>query len=145
YGAEEVGRAYRRAQALCGAEINVGEQAAVLLGLWAFTLVRAEHAAALEVADVLFRQAKEAGDTVLLLPALFTRGTSLLHMGDPAAALASLKQASESLDAWQLLPTLTSRFEGVDCLIFAALAAWLLGDPEQALAYGRQAVPLAQQ
>ena len=116
YAAEEVGRAYRQAQALCGPGIGVGEQAAVLLGLWAFILVRAEHAAAREVADELVRQAEGARDTVLILPALLTRGTSLLHMGAPAEALASLQQASDRLDDWHrkrylVLPGMTGLWQ----------------------------------
>jgi tetratricopeptide (TPR) repeat protein len=108
-------------------------------------MVRAEHAAALKVADELVRQAKEARDGVLLLPALLTRGTSLLHMGDLAEALASLRQASERLDDWQLLPTLMTRFERVDTLAFGGLALWLMGQPEQALESSRTAVALARE
>ena len=59
--APETGRAYARAHELCGRFGDPGRLFPVLFGRWVFHLVRAEHAAAQDIAEELLRSAERDG------------------------------------------------------------------------------------
>jgi class 3 adenylate cyclase/predicted ATPase len=146
YGAPEVEAPFRRARALC---LQLGEAAQpfpVLRGLWAFAIVRGRLAEARELADELLEIARRSADNGLLLEAYYQLGGTLFYLGEPRASRAYSEQGIALYDpALHRSHTLLYGTDpGVTCRCYAALALWLLGHPDRALARIREARAIAE-
>jgi predicted ATPase len=146
YAAEDVGRVYARARALCR---HVGENAElfpVLWGLAAFYAVRGELQTARELGEQLVNLAEKVQDPVFLTGAsLIIGGTSVLA-GELPRAREHLERGIGVYDPQRhdsYMP-LFGEDLGVSCLCWAAFALFSLGYPEQALKRIQEALTLAQ-
>ena len=147
YGAAEVERAFARAIALCSKMGDAPERFPVLWGQWAFYLVRADFTRAPGTASELMHLADAADDPLLQLEARFSVGCTHYFAGQPQAALDNLEAALALDDLERSSPLeftiLSTQDAGVCALVFAAVALWMLGRPDEALVRSRQAVALA--
>ena len=139
-GAPEVEHAYTQAHALCQQVGETPELVPVLCGLWRFYHARAQlHDGARARGDSCSAWPNAADD-----PAL--RGDAHYALGVPWFCLGALPAARLHLEARHRPATTPSQRRapvfrmgqdpGVACRVYAALALWLLGYPEQALASG---------
>jgi predicted ATPase len=143
--APEVEQAYTQAYALCQ---QVGETPAlvpVLLGLWRYSLVRAQLHTARELGETLLRLAQRADDPSLSVIAHYALGVTWLCLGALPAARQHLEEgiALDTPDQRRALVYRIGHDPGVACRAFAAWTLWLLGSPAQALARLREALALA--
>jgi predicted ATPase len=144
-GAPETGEAYARAQALCQ---HVGDQSqhlSVLWGLHRFHFGRGE----LQTAQVLGAQclsvAQRLQDPTLLAEAHAALGLVAFILGKLATAQGHFAPGMASYDA-KLHHTHMARYgrdPGIVCLVYGALAHWLLGAPDHAMTAMHQALALA--
>src|SRR5713226_9501527 len=118
YAAPEVEKAYARARELCQ---EVGENPQlfmVLLGLWAFYAVRAEHRTARELAEQLLGLAQRKQDSALFLQAHYAMGWTWLFLGEWASSRDHSEQGVALYDPQQhrSLAFLYGQDFGVTCL-----------------------------
>ena len=145
FAAADARQAYARARDLC---VHTGDAAALfpaLWGLWLYHKVRSELATARQMAGELYALAEQRQDPALKLQSHQAFAVTTLCLGEPAAAREHMECGAELYDPRQH-PALTFQFgqdPGVACLAFGAVALWLLGFPEQALARSDQAVRLS--
>ena len=118
----------------------------VLLGLWAFYAVRAEHRTARELAEQLLGLAQRKQDSALFLQAHYALGWTWLFLGEWASSRDHSEQGVALYDPQQhrSLAFLYGQDFGVTCLDVAAWALWHLGYPDQALKRSNEAFTLAQ-
>lgn len=134
FGARAVAVAYGRAHALSRQLEDALSQVPVLCGLWNYFLSRADlqpvQMLAQELAEIL-RRPNASGR---LLPAHNAVGQTYLFMGEPARALEHIEAGPVAPDQ-HTRRQLVTRY-GEDPVVvremYAALACWLLGRPEQA-------------
>ncbi|PWT81384.1 MAG: hypothetical protein C5B57_10570 [Blastocatellia bacterium] len=133
YASVEGKRTYMRARELCRALENRSELFLVLWGLWSYYISVADHAVALELARELVTMA-ERGRPQDRVRAGWAYGTTLLFLGDPAAALQHLEWGLESYheDDDRIDRHLYGHDAGITCRCFAAWARWFTGQPAQA-------------
>jgi len=91
--APETGRAHARARELCRQVGETEQLFPVLFGQWTFQATRAEHFAALGVANELLRLAQEQHDGGSAVVGHRMVGTSALHVGQLLSARAHLETA----------------------------------------------------
>jgi class 3 adenylate cyclase/predicted ATPase len=144
YTASEAERAYTRALELCQQIEATPHRVFVLLGLWAFRVVRAEFPLARELGEQLLTIAQDAPDTSVPTLAHMALGVTLFHLGDLAAARSHLAQGVV-LYSGQTPLGATTYVGGVQdpkmlCLAYTARALWLLGYPDQALQQSQEAL-----
>jgi predicted ATPase/class 3 adenylate cyclase len=136
FAASMTGDAYTDARALAVALGNANALITALNGLYAFHMVRAEHAQARPVAEELVRLADELGDATHQMVGRRALGAVLFHTGHPERARASLEQALAAYDP-ETHASLAPVF-GTDhaetTMSFLSLSQWVLGRPDQALA-----------
>jgi class 3 adenylate cyclase/predicted ATPase len=146
YGVPEVEQAYARARELCRQLGETPQLFQVLRGLSVFYIARAALQTARELAEQLRCLAQSAQDPTMLVEAHQVLGTALFFLGEVGPARVSLEQGMTLYDPQQHRAH-TVLYGGADpgvvCFIYASLASWLLGYPEQALARSYQAVALA--
>lgn len=134
YPAAEVERAFERAMGL-GRALGSPPELVPLLGRYAhFLATRGEHRRARAVVAELMSLARQAEDEALLLEAFAAEGISAFYLGDHAAARGWLTRAGD-LGAGPFRGTLTYAYgiePGVHIGVYAMLAHWFLGEPEQA-------------
>jgi predicted ATPase len=146
WAAAEVERAYTRAftlsQHLGEAHLPFPE----LLGLWRFYLAGGQLQTARALADQFLTLAQHAHDPVAPLVAHLAQGWSLFYCGDVASAHAHLERAMAVYDPQQHRPLGIRYGEdlGLVGLVHLALALWMLGYPDQALATAHRALALGQ-
>jgi class 3 adenylate cyclase/predicted ATPase len=145
YGAPDVERTYRRAQALCQ---QVDDQATlfpVLVGRWSFHLLQGHYQSARDIAEQLLALAQKQPDAALLVEAHFVLGNTLCWMGEFVAAAAHLEQGITRYDVHhhRAHAGLYGQDTGITCLSYAAWTLWLLGYPDQAQQRGEEAMTLA--
>ena len=148
WGAPEVEKVYQRARELCKEVGDTPDLFPTLWGLWAFYLVRAEHAQAHGLAEQLLRLAPSRRDSALMLEAHHAMGMASYALGDLASARTHLEQGSELYDAKRhhaLAFSYGSFDPGVACLCVTAKCQWLLGYPERAQKNRHEALTLAQE
>jgi class 3 adenylate cyclase/predicted ATPase len=147
YGAPEVAEAYNRAQVLCLQLPGTPRLFAILRGLAAYYLIRAEYATTRELGEGCLKLAKQFDDPVLLLRASLTLGQTHLFLGN-------LTQAHEHFNygiSKVLSPPQGERIiraiqdPHVTCLALDAITLWMLGYPEQTSQRSLQAIRLAQE
>jgi predicted ATPase len=144
YAAPEAEHIYDRARALCERLEETPSLFRVLWGLWMFYLVRPDLAKARGLAERLLALAQ---DQAQLLQAREALVVTFLHLGDPGAARDHMEQAIALYDPERhgSLTDLYGQDPAVTCLAFGAVALWLLGYPDQAVARSREAVALGRE
>jgi len=145
YAAPETEQAYARARALCQQVGNTQQLFPVLLGLWAFYLVRGALKTSLELAEQLLFQAQQTGDPLHLVWAHAAVGMSLVHRGDLVHGRIYLDQSMALYDRQQhpAYLALIQPDPGVACLSYLSWTLWLLGHPDQAVQKIHEAIALA--
>jgi len=146
-GAPEAERAYARAYDLCREVDEAPQLFRVMSGLWAVYHVQARFQAARELGVQLLDLAKSMKHPLFLLGAHEALGTTLLWLGEFAAAREHLEQGSAFYDPQKRHSKSFRAIQdpGVDCLSFTALTLWHLGYADQALIKIDEAVALAQE
>jgi predicted ATPase len=147
YAASEVEHIFGRARSLCEQVQEVAPLFQVLWGLRRFYEVRSELGKSRELAEQLFTLAQGAQDSDLLLNARQALAVTSLSLGDPAATREHMEQGLALHDPGRhgSHAYLHGQDPRVVCLAFGAVALWLLGYPEQALARSREAAALARE
>jgi len=144
----EVERVYSRARELCQ---QLGESSQlfwVLMGLWVFYLIRAEHETAHELGEQMLRLAQRVQDPAFLVGAHYAQGGSLFYLGEVAPAREHYEQVITLSDPQQHRSY--ALLYGIDLGVVsrgmvAAWVLWVLGYPDQALERMRDAFTLAQE
>jgi predicted ATPase len=140
-GAPEVERAYTRALALCEQVGEPRQRFRVLWGLWGIYNTRGEEQATRAVGEQLLSLAQRLEDLDLLLEAHHALWTTLLAGGELAATRSHQEHGLRLYDP-QRHHTHAGLYSGHDpgvcCRNLVALALWLLGYPDQALALAQQ-------
>jgi predicted ATPase/class 3 adenylate cyclase len=146
--AAEVERAYARARALCQQVGSTPKLVWALEGLWAFYLVRGRFANAQQLGEQLLSLAERLRTPGAFAVAHQALGLALFYVGEFAAALTHFEAGAAHYALQQPHPTRSGRGlhdPGVMCHAFAALAACVLGYPEQALLRIQTTLELAQE
>jgi class 3 adenylate cyclase/tetratricopeptide (TPR) repeat protein len=134
YASADVEAAWVRAQELCSLVGGVPQQVPALFGLWMFECVRANHPAALALAQTLVQMAEAAGSDDLRIEAYLGRGISHFFLGEVGAAKSSLAVV---LETYRPERHGGHRFQfGQDpaaiALIYLGWLSWLEGDGREA-------------
>jgi predicted ATPase len=119
----------------------------VFWGLWLGYKARSELAKARELAERLFSLAQAAQDPAQLLQVRQALAVTSLCLGEPAATREHVEHGFALYDPsrHQGHTFLYGQDPGVACLAFGAVALWLLGYPDQARRYSRDAVALGRE
>jgi len=138
---------YARARALCARVGETPQLLPTLRGLCLFYRTRGVLPTARELGEQLYRLAQRTAEPNHLLEAHDALGTTLLWLGEYAAALTHLEQGIALTDpAAQRAQALRhGEAPGVRCLGWAANILWCLGYPEQAVRRIQEALALAQE
>jgi predicted ATPase len=117
----------------------------VLFGLWRFYNIQQQFHTARELGETLLRLAQHTHDPALAVIAHYTLGWTGLCLGTLPAARQHLEEgnARYTPDQRHAPAFRMGQDPGVACRAFAAMALWLLGYPDQALAYLHEALALA--
>jgi predicted ATPase/class 3 adenylate cyclase len=146
--APEVEQLYTRARALCEQVGEPPQLFRVLWGLWMMSNGRGDSQTMRALGGQLLSLAQRIQDPDLLLEAHHALWTSLFSGGELAAARMHQEQGLRLYDP-QRHHTHAALYSGHDpgvcCRCRAALALWLLGYPDQAVASSQAALALAQQ
>jgi predicted ATPase len=146
--APEVERLYTRTRVLCERVGELPQLFRVLWGLWGGHTQRGEYQIARELGEQLLSLAQRLQEPDLLLEAHHALWAILFFGGELAAARPHLDQGMRLYDP-QRHRTHAVLYSGHDpgvcCRHLAALALWLLGYPDQAMASVQAALALAQQ
>jgi predicted ATPase len=139
---------YTRARELCDQVGEPRQLFRVLWGLWSVYGQRGEPQTERALAEQLLSLAQRLQDPDLLLEAHHALWTTLLAGGDLTAARSHQEQGLRLYDPQRHRShagLYSGHDPGVCCRMLAALALWLLGYPEQAVASSQAALALAQQ
>jgi class 3 adenylate cyclase/predicted ATPase len=143
--APEVEHAYTQARALCQQVAETPQLAQVLHGLWRFYIARSQLHTARELGEILLRLAQRTHDLALFFIAHYANGATSLWLGVLPAARQYLEEgiARSTPDQRRALVFRMGQDPSHLCRAYAAIALWLLGYPEQALARLHDALGLA--
>ncbi len=145
YSSPEVERACAISRELCEALGSTELLFTTLWNLTGFHMVRGEHAACTDLNARLLAIAEGSPDPELALMAHDTVGQTLVYTGRPREAREHLDRAAE---LYQPGSNLADRYGGEDPGVatygFLAVAQWLLGDSEGALASATRAEEIAE-
>ncbi len=145
-GVPESGQAYARARALCQQVGDTPQLFQALWALWRLYEVRAKLHRARELGEELLSMARRAQDTLLLLEAHQTLGTTLYYQGELGLAREHMEQGLRLYDPQQYRSHAVLHGQEdpvVSCLCELARTLWHLGYPDQAIAKMRKALTLA--
>jgi predicted ATPase len=144
--APEVGHAYARARELCQQVGETPQLFPVLVGLWRFYFVRAEHQTARELAEQCLGLAQRQHTPAFLLEAHRALGVTMCFTGEWTAAWPHLEQGMTLYHPHQHRShaLLYGRDPGMDCQIYLAWTLWMLGYPDQARTARPKALSLAE-
>jgi len=147
YAALDVEHAYARARELCQQVGETPQLFSVLRGLAFFYIVRAEFHTARTLSEQLLGLAQRLQGPPCPLIAHDLLASSLFHLGELAPGQALLKQGLALYDPLQhrALIVMHGQDPGVCCRSHGARPLWLLGYPDQALQWSREALTLAQE
>jgi DNA-binding winged helix-turn-helix (wHTH) protein/predicted ATPase len=145
-GTPAVAGIYARAKELCPQVGEIRQRIAVLRGLRRAAQGRGEPRTAQPLAEEFLRSAQQAQDATLLIEGHVALGVCLFYLGQVATAHTRLQ---EGLAIYDAQPTHPHTFPaGQDLrvlgLTYNAMALWVLGYPEQALAQSHCAMNLAE-
>jgi class 3 adenylate cyclase/tetratricopeptide (TPR) repeat protein len=118
----------------------------VLWGLWYIRFTSGEYRPAVEAGHQLLDVATHGKDASRLLEAHHSLWPTLVAMGQPVQAIPHIERGIALYDAahhTSLIQLYGGHDPGVCCRYYLALAQWLLGEPDQALATEDEAVRLA--
>jgi predicted ATPase len=140
-----VAAAYARARELCSRLGDHSQMFPVLCGSLAVHFVGAEHRAARQLGEELFRLATAAQDAALLVHAHYALGDIDSAMGEFTSALAHYDRAVELCDQLdpRSLPLLFGQHPAVTARCDAALTHAIAGRPDRALELTAEALSLA--
>jgi predicted ATPase/class 3 adenylate cyclase len=143
--APEVEHAYTQAYALCQQVGETSQLAPALFGLWRFYLGRAQFHTTREIGDTLLRLAHRAHDPALAGAAHYALGMTWYFLGAFPAARQHLEEGIAHCTPDQRNAPVFRMGQdlGVACRVYAAATLWMLGCPQQALAYLDEALALA--
>jgi predicted ATPase len=143
--APEVEHAYTQAHALYQQVGETPELVPVLFGLWWFYFAQPQLQTAREIGETLLRLARQAHDPALSVAAHYALGFAWFNLGVLPAARLYLEAGSARYTPDQRCAPVfrIGQDLGVACQANAARTLWLLGYPEQALAYIHEALALA--
>jgi class 3 adenylate cyclase/predicted ATPase len=147
FAAPAVEHHYTRARALCAQLGDVSQRFPVLWGLWLFHMNQGELHLALALAEECLQLAEQTNEAELLLEAHLATGCICLWRGEFVRARGALEQ-SEALYRPQhqsLAPLYGGLNPRVVSLVIMAQGLWVLGYPEQAWRWMREAQQLAQE
>jgi predicted ATPase/DNA-binding winged helix-turn-helix (wHTH) protein len=138
-------RAFGRARDLCRGVDQGVLLFPVLWGLWLYHKVRSDLPTARAMADELHALAERVGDAALALQAHQALAVTTLCLGEPAATVKHMERGSALYDPdrHHTHTFLFGQDPGVACRAFGAVALWLLGYPDRALAVSREAATRA--
>jgi class 3 adenylate cyclase/predicted ATPase len=141
----DVVEVYARARELSERVGAVTQFFRVLWGQWLNCSSRAEYRAAYDLAQQCLRVAESAGDPVLLIEAHYALGAGCCAAGKFNEAIRHLEQALARYDPARhgSCAYAYGQDPGVASLIFAGLALWSLGYPEQAQKRTEEGLALA--
>jgi predicted ATPase/class 3 adenylate cyclase len=146
--APEVERLYSRARELCEQVGEPQQLFRVLWGLWRVYNQRGEYQAMRLLGEQIFDLARRLQDADLLLEAHHAMWGSLVFGGELVAAQPHLEHGLRFYEP-QRHRTHAALYSGHDpgmcCRVHAALALWLRGYPDQAVASSQAALVLTQQ
>jgi len=146
-GAPEVEAVYRQARDLAERSAEPARLYPALFGLWYVHYGRGQYAAARALGETLLDLAHRHGDAGRLLEAHHALWPTVFAMGEPAAALAHVERGLALYDPLHHRAQI-SIYGGHDSGVCArnhlAMARWLLGYPDRALAALREALELAE-
>jgi hypothetical protein len=140
FGASETIQAYKRALDLCNNCKNSPQRFAVLNGIIAFHIIRGEFEESRVLAEGLLSRAHQQDDSLPRLMGHRALGQALFLIGELAAARDHLSSSLTLYDAARhgsLAPIFSQTYLALACVV--------LGDTDRGLAYGRDAVQLAEQ
>jgi len=142
YASPDATPAYLRARVLCERDPNGGPLFPVLWGLWLAAKVRSELPKARVLANELQALAQRLNAPDYALQAQQALAVTTLCLGEPAATIQHMEQATVLYDA-ERHRAHSFRFgqdPGVACKAFGAVALWLLGHPDAAVRVSGDAV-----
>ena len=142
HGAPEVEASFNRALELCRGVDEPSRLVRALFGLWRYYIVVPNYPICRNLSRQLLDLGQSGGDSVTLVLAHYSAGATQLFTADLAAARTSLDKALEIYDPDQRRSP--AYVQGQDpaeaCLVYRALALWLLGYPDAAAASGTASV-----
>ncbi len=147
WAAPEVGKAYARARELCQQVGATPQLFPVLYGLCGFYTNRAELSTARELGEQFLTLTQSVQDPALLMEAHYALGQVLFRLGEFALAQEHVEQGVALYNPQQHRSHafLYGQDSGMACLLYAALALWHLGYPDQALKRIHDALTLTQE
>jgi class 3 adenylate cyclase/tetratricopeptide (TPR) repeat protein len=145
YAAPERRQAYTKAWELCQQVGETSQRFPVLFGLWQCYALGAEWQAARAAGEQLLSLAQCQHAPGLLLEAHRALAFTLLWLGEFASARAHAEQGTALYDSQQhsAHAFLYGQDPGMTCRAYAAMALWVLGYPDQALARSHEALTVA--
>jgi DNA-binding winged helix-turn-helix (wHTH) protein/predicted ATPase len=145
YAAQEVGRVYKSARALCERLGTVPELSQVLWGLWTFHILQAEMPTALGLADELLRLAERAVDPDVAMRGHWTMSITCTHQGEFRRALDHFERALalHDPDRYREQGFRDALSPEVALRCFAAWSLWFTGHTDRAVACVEEAIALA--
>jgi class 3 adenylate cyclase/predicted ATPase len=151
YSAPEVESAYSRALELCERLKRADDLFPVLRGLWNCYFVRGELPRGRDLAQRLVLLADEQDDPLRRALARRALGSTLVFLGQPADARASLDQgialgdAADAAGDRRAHVLLYAERPSIVCRLYSAWSYWLLGYPDCALRDSNAALVLSQE
>jgi predicted ATPase len=140
--APEVAQVWDRARTLCQHLEDTSHLFRVLTQLRTVYTARAEHQTARDFAEQALALAQRLQRPGVLVPAHYSCGIPLLHLGDMVSARSHFEQAIVHYNARRGSPQ--AGFT-VQALGYVAQTLWVLGYPEQALHRQHEALAMLQQ
>jgi len=141
YTAEEVEHAYVRARELAGRFGNTPSLIPTLHGLYRFYTVRGQLHTARDVVHQLITVAEATGDPKQIFIANTAMGAPLIHLGEFESAIEYMRRGMGVYDPAADRVTYGTLMSDA----WVAVALWLLGRPDEALATNRVARETARQ
>ncbi|MDX2030270.1 MAG: protein kinase [Blastocatellia bacterium] len=145
FGAPEVAQVYQRARELSQGSDSAQVSVPVLWGLWVYYYASAQLATAREEAEQMLTLAQEQQAPMSLILATYGAGATLIHQGEIREARALLEEAISHYDPVvdRAIIDAVQLSSGIPMRVYAAMAAWQMGDPVRAEQLTRDALELA--
>ena len=145
FAVPEVEDNYTRARELSRHMENTAQVRPALYGLFPAHLIRAEFQTTRELGEQLLAQSEHAVDPAGVAAAHRILGTTSFYLGSTLVALEHFRKGRALHDTERGAGDLYGREIGVHCRVYEAMAAWLLGYPDQALRTTHEARSLARE
>jgi class 3 adenylate cyclase/predicted ATPase len=145
YAAEQVQRTYARARELCDELGHTVESVPVLLGLYVFHLVRADHAVARELAAQCMELSEASGRVDYLIDSCAALGHVLPFLGELEAGRPILERCADLSGARRggAVTRITAQDPAIASLAQLGVVLWMLGYPQRAVEQIDRAFALA--